>query len=60
MFKSKTVGYISKVDEFLTQFNRSHALSKSQNEEVKQYQRVYKLRDQAVTKSGEISLWENF
>ena len=60
MFQSKTIGYISEIDKFLTEFNRTHAYSASQKEEVKKHQRVYKLRDNANADEGANELWEDF
>jgi len=60
MFQSKTIGYISEIDEFLTEFNRTHTYSASQKEEVRKHQRVYRLRDDANASEANGELWEEF
>ncbi len=37
--------YISEIDQRLADFNRTHPKSKSQQAEIKKYQRIYQLRD---------------
>lgn len=41
---SKKTHYVSDIDRFLNNWDNSHPKSKSQEEEFKKYQRVYKLR----------------
>ena len=41
--------FVSDIDLFAAEFDRTHALSASQKAEVTKYQRVYELRDQPLT-----------
>lgn len=50
LFDSKNSGYVSKIDEFLSEFDKIHALSDSQRAEIKKYQRVDLLRDKIQIK----------
>lgn len=47
MFKKKPIirRFVSSIDKALQQFNRTHAWSKAQQEEVDKYTRIYQLRD---------------
>jgi hypothetical protein len=48
MFKSKKiVDYVSPIDIYCGEFDKSHPLSASQQAEIKKYRRVYALRDRA-------------
>lgn len=40
--------YISEIDQFLTEFDRTHSLSASQQAEITKYKRIYHLRDVPV------------
>lgn len=47
IFRRKNKHYVSAIDQFLEQFNKTHAPSRSQRDQVKKYQRIFKLRDHA-------------
>lgn len=51
-------GYVSNIDQELAAFDRTHALSKSQQAEIKKYQAIYKKRDQAVPKDTQKDIWQ--
>lgn len=48
IFRKKNKRYVSPIDRFLETFNRTHPLSRSQQDQVKKYQRVFKKRDQVI------------
>lgn len=59
MFKDKRiVDYVSDIDRYMLEFDRTHAPSKSQLSEVAKYQRVYELRDYDVGLKKEEELAE--
>jgi len=59
MFKhKKTVDYVSDIDRYMLEFDRTHAPSKSQLAEVAKYQRVYELRDYDVGVEKDLELAE--
>jgi hypothetical protein len=53
--------YTSELDVFLKQWDQQHPqLSASQRQEVNKYQRVYRLRDQAVSTPEAKTFWDKF
>ena len=48
MFKKKTVGYVSEIDRFLTDFDQTHPLSATQQAEKQKFKRIFKLRDHPI------------
>ena len=53
--------YTSDLDQFLSRYRREHGhLSASQRTEKKKYDRIFKLRDKAVTEPAEKTLWSKF
>lgn len=48
MFRKKIRNYISDIDIFLQDFDRTHAKSESQLAEIQKYQRVFALRDKPI------------
>jgi hypothetical protein len=49
IFNPKPIaGFVSEIDEFLEEFNRTHPLSQSQIDEVNKHKRVAELRDKPV------------
>jgi hypothetical protein len=49
MFRRKTIGYISNIDKFLLNYSENNPPSRSQEDEIKKYQRIYELRDKLQT-----------
>ncbi|HVV68261.1 MAG TPA: CBU_0585 family protein [Gammaproteobacteria bacterium] len=45
----KNTNFVSNIDLYLAEFDRTHAFSASQQAEIAKYQRVYALRDQPLT-----------
>lgn len=43
----KTIGYVSEIDRLLAEFDRTHPPSAAQRAEIKKYNRIYQLRDNA-------------
>ena len=44
----KQMNYVSPIDQFINQFNKEHPQpSKSQQQEIAKYKRIYRLRDDA-------------
>lgn len=41
----RNVHFVSELDKFSEEFNRSHPLSESQKAEIAKYQAIYRLRD---------------
>jgi hypothetical protein len=53
--------YVSETDQFLKNFDKDHtSLSKSQQKEVKKYERIYFLRDIENRPEDAPKLWEGF
>lgn len=48
MLRKKTKNYISNIDIFLQEFNRTHPKSEAQLAEIQKYQRVFALRDNPI------------
>ncbi len=53
MIRRKIVGYVSEIDKMLKTFNQTHPKSESQLAEIKKYERIYKLRDEAAEEKRE-------
>jgi hypothetical protein len=51
MFRKKFKHYVSDIDLFLEQFDKTHSKSESQLAEIQKYQRVFALRDHAVAEN---------
>lgn len=45
MFRRKIVGFVSEIDKFLNEFNKSHKNSPAQAAEISKYEKVYEQRD---------------
>ena len=61
IFRRKNKHYVSAIDQFLEKFNKTHLPSRSQRDQIKKYQRIFKLRDQASGKEKrEQDMWNNF
>jgi len=45
MFRRKSTNYVSDIDKFIDEFNRTHPKSESQLAEMKKYERLNALRD---------------
>ena len=53
--------YVSEIDQFLQAFDKQNPEpSVAQKKEIKKYQRVYSLRDDATRVEKPSSLWEKF
>lgn len=52
--------YVSPYDMFLFEFDAKHKKSASQLKEIKKYQRIFTLRDEAASKSKEDKHWDEF
>lgn len=52
--------YVSPYDEFLFNFDAKHQKTASQLKEIKKYQRISMLRDEAVTKQVADEYWDKF
>ena len=52
--------YVSEIDKKMAQFNKTHPLSASQQEEYEKYQEIYALRDdpKAEREPQSDSLWD--
>ena len=52
--------YVSPYDRFLYEFDATHEKSASQLKEIKKYQRIFALRDQANSEVGAEEIWKDF
>jgi len=52
--------FISPYDKFLFEFDATHAKSASQLKEIKKYQQIFALRDDADHKVPQDAIWEEF
>lgn len=52
--------FVSVYDQFLFEFDATHAKSPSQLKEIKKFQRIFALRDEATTKSSSDKIWDAF
>lgn len=53
--------YISKLDQFLTYFDRTHTkLSDSQRQEIAKYNRISQLRDNPAPENSKNTFWDKF
>lgn len=59
-FHKKTVGYVSDIDQCLTEFDKTHPLTESQQAEIKKYQRIAQLRDDPNAQKLEDEIWKGF
>ncbi len=50
--------YVSNIDRSLLAFNRTHAPSPAQREEIEKYKLIYKKRDHAIPDKSKPSLWD--
>ena len=51
MFRKKKVGFVSEIDRYLEEFDRTHAKSEAQLAEIQKYEKIHLLRDGAKTQS---------
>jgi hypothetical protein len=51
MLRRKTKNYISDVDIFLQEFDKTHPKSESQLAEIQKYQRIFALRDKPIAEN---------
>lgn len=49
MKHKKNTRFVSDIDQFCTEFDRTHALSASQQAEIAKYEKIIELRDQPIT-----------
>ncbi len=52
--------FVSDIDNFLTEFDKTHVNSASQQAEIDKYQRISKLRDDAGAGKKDETVWEEF
>ncbi len=52
--------YVSPYDEFLFAFDAKHKKTASQLKEIKKYQRIFMLRDEASVKQVADEYWDKF
>lgn len=53
--------YTSHTDQFLAKFSKTHpGKSHAQHQEIKKYQRLNKMRDQAVPAASNDKFWDKF
>jgi len=52
--------YVSPFDKFLFNFDATHEKSASQLKEIKKYQRIFALRDQATSEGEPEEIWKEF
>ena len=52
--------YVSPYDEFLFRFDHTHPKSASQIQEIKKYERIFRLRDEKDVVLEEKVIWEEF
>ena len=45
IFRRKTTDYVSPLDKFSEEWDATHPKTKTQQQEIKKYQRIYYLRD---------------
>ena len=50
--------FISEIDKRLAEFDRTHDLSETQAAERKKYERIFKLRSEAIQPKKEKSIWD--
>ncbi|MGB6977251.1 MAG: CBU_0585 family protein [Gammaproteobacteria bacterium] len=55
-----TFGYVSPIDQYLEEFDKTHPLTESQRAEIKKYQWIDDLRDHPHPEMSENELWEAF
>lgn len=60
MIRQKIVGYVSNVDKMIEKFDKTHPKSESQLAEIKKYEKIYQLRDEATEKKPEEKIWKDF
>lgn len=49
--------FISEIDKRLAEFDRTHARSETQTAERKKYERIFKLRSEAIKPKKEKAIW---
>lgn len=52
--------FVSDIDEFLTEFDKKHIKTESQQAEINKHQRLAKLRDDAEADQKDGQIWEGF
>jgi len=52
--------FVSEIDQYLAEFDKTHELSKSQRDEIKKHQRVFTLRDNPESQISDDQIWEQF
>ena len=52
--------YMSDIDKFLKEFNKTNELSSSQQRELAKHKRIFKLRDDPEAQRKQSELWEDF
>lgn len=50
--------FISEIDKRLAEFDRTHDLSETQAAERKKYERIFKLRSEAIQSKKKKSIWD--
>ena len=52
--------YVSSYDEFLFRFDHTHPKSASQLQEIKKYERIFRLRDERYLLLEKEVIWDKF
>lgn len=61
MFKKRfKKNYVSAIDKMLNDFNQNSQKSASQKAEIRKYQHISLLRDQAMSQDAQSGMWEDF
>lgn len=51
MFRKRLKFFVSNIDRFLSQFDRTHPKSEAQLAEIQKYNRIYALRDDPMAEN---------
>ena len=60
MFRKKKVGFVSKIDQMLKAFDRTHPNSEAQAAEINKYQKIYEMRDNPDVADKDDLPWTEF
>ena len=52
--------YVSDIEKFMQAFDKKYPKSKSQQQEIAKYARIFRLRDQPEAVDGEETIWKDF
>lgn len=61
LFPKQNKSFVSEIDIFLAEFDKQHPhRSKSQQQEIEKYRRIYALRDNPAPQPKKDDVWEEF